>query len=75
MTIMTVVIETPLGEATISGVPDIVEEIVKRCNAYAKLLAMCKALYDELTSYVSPVVYDLSLVSELEQLIKQVEAQ
>ena len=43
MNIKTVCMETPLGDVTISGGPDIVEEIVKRCNAHADLLAALQA--------------------------------
>ena len=73
MTIKTVCMETPLGDVTISGGPEIVDEVVKRCNSHKALLEMCKALHDELTSYVTPTIYDADLIVDLAGVIAHAE--
>ena len=73
MTIKTVCMETPLGNVTISGGPGIVDEVAKRYNSHKALLEMCKVLHDELTSYVTPTIYDGDLIVELAGVIAQAE--
>ena len=73
MTTKTVVMETPLGDITISGSLAVVDEAVRRYNSHKALLEMCKVLHDELTSYVTPTIYDRSLLADLAALLKKTE--
>ena len=47
MTTKTVVIETSLGNVKIAGSPAVVDEVVKRYNAHAKLLAESAVLKEQ----------------------------
>ena len=69
-----IVMDTPLGEVTISGSYRVVMEVQKRCNAHDKLLKALDAAHEYLTDQAANMdVNGASISAELALLLVKLE--